>query len=218
MAYRFEWSVLWEYRGLLLDGLFVTIQLSLLGFAFSLLLSIVVGVARSSNRRLPWLLATIFVEYFRNVPLVVHLFYFYFAVGLPSFTASVVALVLYSSAFMGEVIRSGIQAIPKTQYEAARSSGLSTFQIVGHVVVPQAVMIVIPPLATELVNLIKNSSLAMTIAVRELTFMTQEIDSITFRGFEAISAATLIYVALCFSIISLLNVFERIIKIEKKVI
>jgi polar amino acid transport system permease protein len=126
--------------------------------------------------------------------------------------------VLYSSAFMGEVIRSGIQAIPKTQYEAARSSGLSTFQVVVHVVMPQAVMIVIPPLATELVNLVKNSSLAMTIAVRELTFMTQEIDSITFRGFEAITAATLIYVLLCFSIIGTLNVFERTIKVEKKVI
>lgn len=218
MDYQFDWWILVKYRGLLLEGLIVTLQLSALGFLLSLLLSIAVGVARSSRRAVPRLLAAVFIEYFRNVPLVVHLFYFYFALGLGSFTASVVALVFYSSAFMSEVIRSGIQAIPKTQYEAAYSTGLNSFQVARHVVVPQSFMIIIPPLTTELVNIIKNSALAMTIAVRELTFMTQEIDALSFRGFEAITAATLMYVALCFTVIGLLNVVERVVQIEKKVI
>lgn len=218
MDYSLDWSVLLEYRGLLLQGLVTTLQLSVLGFILSIVLSLVVSIARSSRFAVPRLLAASFVEFFKNVPLVVHLFYLYFVFGLDSFAAGLVGLVFYSTAFIAEVIRSGIEAIPKTQYEAAASSGLNTLQVVRHVIVPQAVMIVIPPLGTEFVNLIKNSAIAMTIAVEELTFMSQEIDAITFRGLESSTAATAIYVLLCLLVVGSLSIVERIVKIETKVL
>ena len=184
----------------------------------SLILGVFVGVARSSQRPLLRYLTTAYVELFRNIPLVVQLFYWYFVVGLGSFTAGVVGLVLYSSVYIGEVIRSGIQSIPRTQYEAAYSSGLGSWQVIRHVILPQASMIVIPPLGTELVNVVKNSALAMTIAVQELTYATQEIDEITFRGFEAATAATVMYVLLGACILGTLGVIERVVKIEIKVL
>lgn len=218
MEYQFYWPVLLQYKGLLLDGLIVTIRLSLLAFVLSLLLGIVVGVARVSRRRFLRGFFTCYVELFRNIPLLVQLFYWYFAVGLGSFAASLVGLVLYSSVYIGEVIRSGVQSIPRTHFEAAYSTGLTNFQVIRHIVVPQALMIVIPPLGTELVNIVKNSSIAMTIAVQELTFQTQEIDARTFRGFEAATAATGLYLILTLAIVSLLNVIERLVKIEIKVL
>ena len=161
--------------------------------------------------------ATAYVEFFRNVPLIVQIFFLYFGLGMGSFSAGLLGLVLYSGAFIGEVVRSGITSIPRTQYEAAHASGLSSFQVVRHVILPQAIAIVLPPLATEAVNLIKNTAIALTVGVEELTFATQEIDSITFRGFEAATAATAIYVALCLLILNVVSFLERHLKVESRV-
>jgi polar amino acid transport system permease protein len=218
MAYTFDWSVLWLYRHLLLAGLLVTVQLSLIAFVLSLALGVIVAVGQLSRRRMVRTFFTAYVEFFRNIPLVVQLFYWYFAIGLGSFVASVVGLVLYSSVYIGEVIRSGVQSIPVTQYEAAYSSGLSSLRDDDVPDDPQALMIVIPPLGTELINVVKNSAVAMTVAVQELTFQTQEIDAITFRGFEATTAATVLYLLLALTIVGALGAIERAVKIETKVL
>ncbi len=218
MEYRFYWPVLLEYRHLLLRGLLVTVELSALAFVLSLLLGVVVGVAQLSRYRALRVAFTWYVELFRNVPLIVQVFYWYFAIGLGSFSASLVGLVLYSSVYVGEVIRAGVQSIPVTQYEAAYSSGLTSLSVLRHIVVPQALMIVIPPLGTELVNVVKNSAIAMTVAVQELTYQTQEIDSLTFRGFEATTAATVLYLMLTLAIVGGLGLIERLVKIESKVL
>lgn len=217
-TYQFYWPVLWQYRHLLREGLLVTLELSVLGFILSLLLGILVGVARASRRPLLRGLASWYVEFFRNVPLLVQTFYWYFAVGFGSFAASLIGLVLYSSVYIGEVIRSGVQSIPRTQFEAAYSSGLSSARVIRHVVLPQAVMIVIPPLATELINVVKNSAIAMTVGVRELTFQTQEIDAATFRGFEAATVATLLYLGMALSVATAMSVFARLVRFETKVL
>lgn len=206
-----------EYKDLLFRGLLVTLQLSVLGFVLSVALGIVVGVCRLSKNRLARWIATGFVEFFRNVPLIVQIFFLYFAVGMGSFSAALLGLVLYSSAFIGEVVRSGIASIPRTQYEAAHASGLSSLRVIRHVILPQAIAIVLPPLATEAVNLIKNTAIALTVGVEELTFMTQEIDSFTFRGFEAATAATAIYVVVGLAILQVVALLERHLKIESRV-
>lgn len=216
MDYKFHWPVLIEYRHLLLSGLALTLKLSALGFILSTVLGIGLGLARLSTHAAVRALATAYVEFFRNVPLVVQIFFFYFGLGLGSFAAGLLALVLYSSAFIGEVIRSGVSSIPRTQHEAAYASGLSTPQVIRYVILPQAVVIVIPPLGTEFVNLVKNSAIALTVGVPELTFMTQEIDSLSFRGFEAATAATAVYATLCLSILGVLHLFERAFKMESK--
>jgi polar amino acid transport system permease protein len=208
---------LFEYGSLLLRGLLVTLQLSALGFILSLALGIVVGLCRLSGNRTVRVVAAGYVEFFRNVPLIVQIFFLYFGLGMGSFSAGLLGLVLYSAPFIGEVVRSGISSISRAQYEAAHASGLSSLQVVRHVVLPQAIAIVLPPLATEAVNLIKNTAIALTVGVEELTFMTQEIDSITFRGFEAATAATVIYVVLCLSILNVVSLLERHLKVESRV-
>jgi polar amino acid transport system permease protein len=208
---------LFEYRTALLRGLLVTLQLSALGFILSLALGIVVGLCRLSGNRTVRTVAVGYVEFFRNVPLIVQIFFLYFGLGMGSFSAGLVGLVLYSAPFIGEVVRSGISSIPRAQYEAAHASGLSSLQVVRHVILPQAIAIVLPPLATEAVNLIKNTAIALTVGVEELTFTTQEIDSITFRGFEAATAATAIYVVLCLSILNVVSLLERHLKVESRV-
>jgi polar amino acid transport system permease protein len=215
--YSFSWHVLVEYKDMLARGLLLTLQLSIFGFLLSAALGVVVGLCRLSSNRIVRAAARTYVEFFRNVPLVVQIFFLYFGLGMSSFGAGLLGIVLYSAPYIAEIIRSGVASIPRAQFEAAQSSGLNTFQVARYVVLPQAIAVALPPLATEGVNLIKNTAIALTVGVEELTFTTQEIDSITFRGFEAATAATLIYVALCIIILQVVALLERHFKVESRV-
>ena len=217
MGYKFDWGVLLVYRHLLWQGLVLTVQLSALGMVLSLALGGVIGLGRRAEARpLRWLCGA-YIEFFRNIPLIVQLFFWYFAVGLEAFPAAVIGLTVYTSAYIAEVIRSGLQSIPRTQIEAARSFGMTPFQVIRHVVLPQALMLVIPPLGVEFINVIKNSSIAMTISITELTFQTQQIESLTFRGFEAATAITLLYVLLALTIVLLMAAIERFVRLDVRV-
>lgn len=214
MAYQFDWSVLSTYRHLLWHGLVLTVQLSAAAMVASLLLGSVVGIGRASEAA--WLRRAVggYVEFFRNIPLIVQLFFWYFAVGLETWPAAFVGLTVYTSAYIGEVVRAGIQSIPRAQLEAARSLGLTSLQVVRHVIFPQALLRVIPALAIEFINVIKNSSIAMTIGLAELTFQTQQIESQTFRGFEAATAVTLLYIVLAFVVVLAMGRLERALRLD----
>jgi polar amino acid transport system permease protein len=217
MAYKFDWGVLLVYRHLLWQGLLLTVQISALSMVLSLVLGGVLGIGRRAEAvSIRWLCGA-YIEFFRNIPLIVQLFFWYFAVGLEAFPAAVIGLTVYTSAYIAEVIRSGLQSIPRTQIEAARAFGMTPFQAIRHVVLPQALMRVIPPLGVEFINVIKNSSIAMTISVTELTFQTQQIESLTFRGFEAATAITILYVLLASSIVVLLAAIERLVRLDLRV-
>jgi ABC-type amino acid transport system permease subunit len=168
-------------------------------------------------------LATAYVEFFRNVPLLVWLFFWYFGAPevLPEpirqwlihhgmeFWSAVAGISIYHGARMSEVIRAGIQSIPRTQYESGIATGLSTSETYRLIVIPIALRLIVPPLTNESLNLLKNSSLAMTIGVGELTFATRQIETYTAKAFEAFTAGTLIYLALCLVIASIMNRVER---------
>jgi polar amino acid transport system permease protein len=217
MAYKFDWGVLLVYRHLLWQGLLLTVQISALSMVLSLVLGGVLGIGRRAEAvSIRWLCGA-YIEFFRNIPLIVQLFFWYFAVALEAFPAAVIGLTVYTSAYIAEVIRSGLQSIPRTQIEAARSFGMTPFQALRHVVLPQALMRVIPPLGVEFINVIKNSSIAMTISVTELTFQTQQIESLTFRGFEAATAITILYVLLASSIVLLMAAIERLVRLDLRV-
>lgn len=214
MAYTFDWGVLLVYRHLLWQGLVLTVQLSALGMVLSLALGGMIGLGRRAEAKpLRWLCGA-YIEFFRNIPLIVQLFFWYFAVGLEAFPAAVIGLTVYTSAYIAEVVRSGLQSIPRTQIEAARSFGMTPFQVIRHVLLPQALMRVVPPLGVEFINAIKNSSIAMTISVTELTFQTQQIESLTFRGFEAATAITILYVILALAIVLLMATIERLVRLD----
>ena len=125
------------------------------------------------------------------------------------FAAAVIALTIYTSAFIAEDIRSGVRSIPKEQMEAARSSGFSYIRSMQFIILPQAVRLTIPPLINQFLNLMKNSSLAMTIGVAELMYQARQVESYTFKGFEAFSAATLVYVGLSFTITGLMTLYDK---------
>ena len=225
MNYTFQWSVLWSGQsgGWLLQGLIMTLELSALAWLLAALLGIVSGAMRTVPWRLLRTLATFYVEFFRNVPLLVWMFFWYFGVPplLPEavrewlfdhgaeFWAGMFALGVYHGARMSEVIRSGIQSIPRTQFEASVAMGLTTFQAYRLVIVPIALRLIVPPATSESLNLLKNSSVALTISVAELTFQTRQIETYTARAIEALTAGTLIYLVLCVGIATIMARVER---------
>jgi His/Glu/Gln/Arg/opine family amino acid ABC transporter permease subunit len=225
VKYQFDWSVLWTGQSghWLLQGLVTTLEISALAW----LLAAALGILSGALRTVPWrplrAAATCYVEFFRNVPLLVWMFFWYFGVPplLPAgfrdwlfdhgaeFWAGMFALGVYHGARMSEVIRSGIQSIPRTQFEASVAMGLSVWQAYRLVIVPVALRLIVPPATNESLNLLKNSSVALTISVAELTFQTRQIETYTARAIEALTAGTLIYLALCLSIAAIMSRLER---------
>jgi len=196
LSYAFDWGVLWRYREALLGGLGLTLALSLLGLAGAMVVGLVAGAAGAGERRLPRLVAAGYVELVRNVPLLVHMYFWYFgltALRLPAFWCGVLGLSVYSGAYVAEIVRAGIQSIPAGQRAAALASGLSPWQVLRFVIYPQALRIVAPSLAGLFSQLIKDSSLASVISVAELTFVAGEIEGDTFRAFEAYIGVTVLY-------------------------
>jgi len=185
------------------------------------------GILSGALRTVPFALvrwgATFYVEFFRNVPLLVWMFFWYFGVPplLPQtardwlfdhgaeFWAGVCALGVYHGARFSEVIRAGIQSIPRTQFEAAASTGLSVAQSYRFIILPVALRLIVPPATNESLNLLKNSSVALTIGVAELTFQTRQIETYTARAFEALTAGTLIYLILCLAVAFVMARVER---------
>lgn len=217
MNYQWQWDVIWQYRQVLIDGLLATLQLVLTALPLSVLLGLLIGCGRSFLVGRLFVLGKLcegYVEFFRNIPPIVQFFFWCFAVGLNVFPAALVALSVSSSAYIAEIFRAGIASIPKAQSEAARSSGLSEWQAVLHVLLPQTFIRVIPPLSIEFINIVKNSSVAMTIGFAELTFATQEIEARSFRGFEAATAVTALYVLLSSVIVIAMHGVERAVRLD----
>ena len=188
------------------SGLWITIQLSLLSLLGSLVLGTLIAVLRVSPLApLRWIGAG-YVEFFRNTPLLVQLFFLYFAtpyvgiyLGTPetfAFNAALLGLALYHAAYVGEVVRGGLIGVEHGQIEAARSLGLSYLQTLRFVQLPQTFRSVVPPLGNIAIALVKNSSLAATIGVAEVLFAGEIVESRTFRADEAYGSVALLYLLL----------------------
>lgn len=217
------WEVLVRHFPEFRSGFLVTVQLVVVSFAIAIGVGLFVGALRVAPIRWIRWLGGLYVEFFRNVPLLVWMFFWYFGVPplLPrgvqdwlydhgaEFWAGTIALGVYHGARMSEVIRSGIGAIPRTQFEASLAMGLTTFQAYRLVILPVALRLIVPPGTNESLNLLKNSSVALTISVAELTFQTRQIETYTAKAIEALTAGTLIYLALCLSIATIMARVER---------
>ncbi len=219
-----DWSILWGDAGLMiLAGLGETLRLASHALVLAIAIGLALGTVRWIGSRVLEPLCWAYVEFARNTPPVVQILFWYFSASyiLPrplflglrdfgyEFGAAVIALAIYHGAFFAEVFRAGLNAIPKGQLEAARALGLGFVQSLRKVVLPQAVRIVIPPLLNEATALIKNTSLAMAIGVAELTYQYRAIDNLMFRGIEALTAITLIYLLLCLATVGVGNLVSR---------
>src|SRR5262245_44667174 len=225
MSYTFKWNVLWSGQSghWLLQGLITTLELSALAWLLAVALGILSGALRTVPFKPLRAVAVFYVEFFRNVPLLVWMFFWYFGVPplLPQavqgwlfdhsaeFWAGTVALGVYHGARFSEVIRSGILSIPRTQFEASVALGLTVPKAYQLVILPIALRLIVPPATNESLALLKNSSVALTISVAELTFQTRQIETYTARAIEALTAGTLIYLGLCVVIAYVMARVER---------
>ena len=196
-----RYSILFDHWDMYMQGFVNTLKASVLALIGSLIIGIIIAIFRIAPiRPLNWLGAA-YVEFIRNIPLVLIVFVFF--VGLPAvgirfdpFTAGTLGLTVYTAAFIAEVIRSGILAVPKGQMEAARSSGLTYLQTMRYIILPQAIKIVIPPLGNQFINLVKNSSVLGVIAGLDLMYFGDLISSETFVTFDVYIFVALFYLVL----------------------
>jgi polar amino acid transport system permease protein len=202
-----------------LGGLALTLALALSGLVCAFPLAVLFGVARTSP--LPWVArpAAVIVHSLRALPVLMLLFWAYFIVPLiigksvSGVTTMICALVAYETAFLGEVIKGGILAVPRGEVEAARSLGMGYFRTLRHVVLPQALMNMIPSILNQLISLIKNTSLGYIISVNELTFSAYQINTqLLTKPFQVYFILAMMYFVLCYSLSSLVALLERRIR------
>jgi glutamate/aspartate transport system permease protein len=232
MSYHWNWGIFWElspdgvhtYLELLFAGLGWTLATSLAAWFMALALGVAVGILRTLPSRLAQGLGNAYVELFRNIPLLVQMFLWYFVLpellpkaagewlkALPNapFVTAVVCLGFFTSARVAVQVAAGIEALSGGQKLAATALGLTLPQAYRFVLLPLGLRIILPPLTSEFLNIIKNSSVALTIGLMELTASARAIQEFSFQVFEAFTAATLIYVLVNLVVIGLMRWIER---------
>jgi His/Glu/Gln/Arg/opine family amino acid ABC transporter permease subunit len=213
--YQFAWEVVAEYRVWLFEGVLLTLKIALVSMAFAMVLGLFVALLRMSPIWPIRSLASLYISIFRAIPPLVFILWMYYGVTLvtgvniEAFTSGVICLSLQYAAWLAEIYRSGLQAIDKGQGEAAMSTGLSRTRAFTRVIWPQAWRIIIPPIANNLVGIIKDSSLVGVIGLNELMRQSQIATSLTFRPFELYTAAMVIYIVLTLAIARMASYLEQ---------
>jgi glutamate/aspartate transport system permease protein len=220
-----DWSILWRepYGERVVEAILTTLELSLVSWVFALIIGIMTGIMREAPVRAVRLVATGFVEVFRNVPLLVQLFFIYFVLPrllpLPlrqvlfqfgwEFVSAVLTLSLYTAAKIAEHVRSGLNSVGYGVRLAAMSMGLTWIAAQRHVVGPLVLRTIVPSLTSEFVTVFKSSSLAMTIGVVETSYLTQQLGLQTFHWIEASTVGTLVYLVCAWSVAGFMSLVER---------
>ncbi len=234
MNYNWNWSIFWApapggsgtYMYTLIQGMYWTLGVSAVAWVIALLLGVVVGVLRTG--RIKWLanLGAAYVEIFRNVPLLVQLFlwYFVFPEVVPkslgdfiksadptwsTFWTAVVCLGLFTSIRVAEQIRAGINSLPVGQNMAGTALGLRRAQVYRYILLPETIRIIMPPLTSEALNLIKNTSVAFTIGLIEITGAARSMQEFSFQIFESFAAATVLYLVINTVVVILMRYIEK---------
>ena len=182
------------------DGLIATFSVTLSSIFFALIIGLFAGLGRVSQNKAINRLSTIYVEIIRGIPLLVQLFYIYYALGpllrLQGPPAAILAMSICYGAYMAEIFRAGIQAIPRGQMEAALALGMSRATAMRRIIIPQTVRIILPPIGNEFIALLKDSSLVSILAVSDLLRLGREYASTSFRYFESYTVIALIYLVM----------------------
>ncbi|MEK8128156.1 amino acid ABC transporter permease [Paenibacillus filicis] len=213
-------NVLTGHWGMYAEGFGNTVKASVLALIGSFVLGTVLAVFCISPYRVLKVLGTAYVEFVRNIPLILVVFMFF--VGLPTlgilldpFTAGTLGLTVYTAAFIAETVRAGILSVPAGQMEAARSSGLTYIQAMLHVILPQAIKIVIPPIGNQFINLVKNSSILGVIAGLDLMYFGDIVSTQTFITFDVYIFIGLFYLVLTIPLSLLVGYMERRLEINR---
>lgn len=218
------------YVSWLLSGLGWTILLAITGWCLAFCIGIAVGCGRTSTYKPIALASRLYVEVFRNIPIIVQMFLWYFVLPevLPkdlgdamkkwappwgNFFPALVALSLYTGARVAEQVKAGLESLPYGQQSAARALGMTEFNSYRLVLLPQALRIIMPTLTSEVMGIFKNTSVALTIGLLELTAQARQINEFTFKTFQAFGAATLLYLGLALLVFVFMHWLENSLRI-----
>ena len=204
--------------GPLLQGLKVTLNITWIAMILTYTIGLITALLRLSDSIVGRLFARVYLETARNTPLIVQLFFIYFVVapvlGIDRLFSAIIALSLFEGAYASEIYRSGIVSLPKGQWEASHSLGLSRFDTYRKIILPQAVRRVLPPLTSQTISLIKDSSLVSVIAVYEMTMQANAIVAETFLSFEIYFTIAAIYLVITISLSQVIALLERRFKVN----
>jgi polar amino acid transport system permease protein len=199
--------------GILMMGFVLTLKISATATIFGIIIGTIVGIARLSKEPVTRGLSLAYVELIRNTPLLVQIYIIYFFVGsmlrLSAFAAGTAALSIFAGAYVGEIVRAGIQSIHKGQMEAARSLGMPYSKAMRFIILPQAFKRIIPPLAGQFISLIKDSSLVSVIALADLMFQGQQAVARTYYAFEVYFTVAFLYLVMTFALSMATQYIER---------
>jgi len=227
MNYNWNWGILTTdpYFGWIISGLGWTLAVAACAWVIAFSLGSVIGIMRTVNQPVVRAIGSTYVEIFRNIPLLVQMFLWYFifpellpesagtwvkrGIPIPEFWTAVICLGTYTASRVAEQVRAGINAISIGQKQAAMAMGLTPAQVYQYVLLPVSYRTIIPPLTSEFLGIFKNSSLALTIGVLELTAQTRQIEEYTFQGFEAFTTATVLYITVTFIVMTLMAIIEK---------
>lgn len=219
LAYEFAWEPVFDRLDLFLWGAWLDVWVTGVAFALACLLGIGIAVMRNSGIVLLSVPAFVYVQILRGVPLLVFLYWVYFGIAIviglnfSPIQAGIVALTLTGSAYTAEIFRGGLNAIDPGQAEASRSLGLSRFGTFRHVILPQTVRIVIPPLGNVAIGLLKGATLLSIIAVGDMVRVANDLNINYFTPFEAFSAVAVILIALVALFSAAVSLFERMLRL-----
>ncbi|WP_028585735.1 amino acid ABC transporter permease [Desulfogranum mediterraneum] len=195
------------------DGILITFQVTIMSILLAIVIGLLTGLGRISENRLINLAASLYVEVVRGIPLLVQLFYIYFALGrlvrVPDIVAAVVAMAVCYGAYMGEVIRAGIKSIDFGQTEASLSLGFNRRQTMAYVILPQAWRTILPPVGNEFIALLKDTSLVSILAVSDILRRGREFAAESFNYFETYTMIALIYLLITLILSKLISIMEH---------
>ncbi|MGM3273667.1 amino acid ABC transporter permease [Ralstonia sp. 24A2] len=213
-----DFSPVWAGWTDILHGALVTVEVTAAALVLGCVLGLLVGIGRlNPRRRFIYGICTVYVTFIRGTPLLVQLFLLFFGLPqfdilLPAFVCGVLGLGVYSGAYVSEIVRGAIQSVDRGQMEAARSIGMSSAQSMRAIILPQAVVRMIPPLGNEFIALIKNSALVSLLTIHDLMHEGQKIISVSYRSLEVYLAIALVYLVLTSAASYLLHRLERNIR------
>lgn len=214
ITYQFRWDVIWNNLDFLMSGLQMTLFISALSLVFALIGGLILALFDLSRFAALRLFSLALGEIIRNTPILVQLLWVYyvlpivFSIRVSALAGIVIGLSLYMAAFISEVYRAGIQAVPKGHREAAQVLGLTPAQSFVRIVLPQAIRMTLPPLASNFVQLIKFSSLGAVISVSEITRRGMELSSSTFRPLEIFTFIAVVYFFICWPLAMAIRIWE----------
>lgn len=210
----FDFKVLIDNFPFLMQGLITTFQLAIIAVVGGLILGVFVGMGRLSSKPYVYYPATAFVNFLRSIPLILVIFWFYFLVpilaGRPlgDFLSASIAFIVFEASYFAEIIRAGIQSIPKGQMEAAYSTGLNYGKTMRHIIIPQALKNMIPSLLTQSVIIFQDTSLAYVIGLKEFLRSGSIVDAREVRSLEIYSFLGIVYFIICFAMSTLTKRWE----------